>query len=113
MQKHLAIGFWVKILDKKTRGGRGFNEPPHPASLRVKVVFPVSPQLEKIPTFLQMFWLLSVRAVRHQVQVSALILLGIIYYFCRVAVVRCMHGKNSGYAATQLISSTAYPRTAA
>ena len=87
MQKHLAIGFWVKILDKKTRGGRGF-------SLRVKVVFPVSPQLEKIPTFLQMFWLLSVRAVRHQVQVSALILLGIIYYFCRVAVVRCMHGKN-------------------
>ena len=37
MQKHLAIGRGVKILDQKNRGGGGFNEPPlSPASLRVK-----------------------------------------------------------------------------
>ena len=36
MQKYLAIGRGVKILDQKNRGGGGFNEPPRPASLRVK-----------------------------------------------------------------------------
>ena len=35
MQKHLAIGRGMKILDQKNREGGGFNEPP-PASLRVK-----------------------------------------------------------------------------
>ena len=38
MQKHLAIGRGVKILDQKNRGGGGFNEPLPPASLRVKMV---------------------------------------------------------------------------
>ena len=38
MQKHLAIGREVRILDQKNRGG-GVNEPPPPpASLKVKYI---------------------------------------------------------------------------
>ena len=35
MQKHLAIGRRVKILDQKNQGG--VQQPPPPASLRVKI----------------------------------------------------------------------------
>ena len=38
MQKHLAIGRGVKILDQKNQG---FNDPPPPASLRVKDILTV------------------------------------------------------------------------
>ena len=38
MQKRLAIGRGVKILDQKNRGGGSTN--PHPAILRVKIVNP-------------------------------------------------------------------------
>ena len=39
MQKHLAIGLGVKILDQKPRGGGGgFNEPPLPV-LGLKIDF--------------------------------------------------------------------------
>ena len=36
MQKHLAIGRGVKILDQKTEEGEVQRNPPPPASLRVK-----------------------------------------------------------------------------
>ena len=36
MQKHLAIGRGVKILDQKTERGGSTNPPPPSASLRVK-----------------------------------------------------------------------------
>ena len=35
MEKHLAVGRGVEILDQKKREGGGFNETPPPASLRV------------------------------------------------------------------------------
>ena len=42
MQKCLAIGRGVEILDQKNRAGRSTNPPP--ASLRVKIVFIISLQ---------------------------------------------------------------------
>ena len=50
MQKHLAIGRGVKILDQKIRGGGGFVEPP-PASLRVNRLTRILPWLSRIGSF--------------------------------------------------------------
>ena len=38
MQKHLAIGREVKILDQKNRGGGGGQRTPPPASLKAKYI---------------------------------------------------------------------------
>ena len=45
MQKHLAIGQGIKILDQKTRGGGSSTNPP--ASLRVKSIED-TPELQHI-----------------------------------------------------------------